>query len=188
LTLFIASGLLFALIITNLNDLFLILPEEYRGGFNIVFLIGLAKVYDSLLGNNNSILYNSDYYKSLMAMGVLLAVLVVILNLWLIPKYGLNGAALATFIAIAVYNTIKLVYVKAKFGIIPFTSETVKVLGILLILTTPFYFVDLPFLPIANIILKSAVMCLLFLAILYRFKISQDVYAMLSNYLKRKAP
>ncbi|MCK5443765.1 MAG: lipopolysaccharide biosynthesis protein [Maribacter sp.] len=188
LTLFIASGLLFALIMTNLNDLFLILPEEYRGGFNIVFLIGLAKVYDSLLGNNNSILYNSDYYKSLLAMGILLAALVVLLNLWLIPKYGLNGAALATFIAIAVYNTIKLIYVKAKFGIIPFTSETVKVLGILLILTTPFYFVDVPFHPIVNIILKSAVMCFLFLGILYRFKISGDVYAMLSRYLKRKTP
>ncbi|NND78375.1 MAG: oligosaccharide flippase family protein, partial [Maribacter sp.] len=85
LTLFIASGILFVLIITNLNELFLVLPKEYRGGFIIVFLIGMAKVYDSLLGNNNAILFNSDYYRTLLVLGVLLAVLVVLLNFWLIP-------------------------------------------------------------------------------------------------------
>ena len=87
LTLFIVSGLLFILIILNLNEIFLLIPEEYRGGFIIVFLIGLSKVYDSLLGNNNAILYNSDYYRTLLAMGVFLAILVILFNLWLIPNY-----------------------------------------------------------------------------------------------------
>ena len=81
LTLFIASGVLFVLIITNLNDLLLMLPEEYRGDFVIVFFIGLAKVYDSLLGNN-AILYNSDHYKALLVMGGFLAVLVIVRNLF----------------------------------------------------------------------------------------------------------
>ncbi|MEC8831047.1 MAG: oligosaccharide flippase family protein, partial [Bacteroidota bacterium] len=40
LTLFIASGIIFVLIILNLNDLYLMLPENYRNGFTIVFLIG----------------------------------------------------------------------------------------------------------------------------------------------------
>lgn len=185
LTLFIASGILFVLIITNLNDLFMVLPEEYRGGFSIVFLIGLAKVYDSLLGNNNAILYNSDYYRTLLVMGVLLAILVVLLNLVFIPKYGLNGAALATFFAIAVYNTVKLIYVKSKFGIHPFTAETAKVFGILLIIGGVFFLVEVPFHPIINILLKSVLTVLLYLVILYRFKISEDVYAMLSRFIKR---
>ncbi len=188
LTLFIASGILFVLIITNLNELFLVLPEEYRGGFNIVFLIGLAKVYDSLLGNNNAILYNSNYYKSLLVMGVLLAFLVIILNLWFIPKYGLNGAAMATFLAIIVYNTIKLVYVRLKFGIFPFTLDTIKVLAVLLILGIFFYFLNFAFHPIINIVIKSALTILIYLGILYQFKISDDVHGMLSKYLKGKTP
>ncbi|EAR00277.1 polysaccharide biosynthesis C-terminal domain-containing protein [Maribacter sp. HTCC2170] len=185
LTLFIASGILFVLIITNLNDLFLVLPEEYRGGFIIVFLIGLAKVYDSLLGNNNAILYNSDYYKTLLSMGILLALLVVILNIWFIPKFGLNGAALATFLAIFSYNTIKLFFVKSKFDIIPFSNETIKVLGILVILGVVFYFVSLPFHPIVNILLKSAITGIVYLGFLYRFRISEDVYGMLSKFIKK---
>ena len=77
LTLFIASGLLFVLIVINLDELYLLLPEDYRGGFTIVFLIGLAKVYDALLGNNNAILYNSDYYRTVLLMGVFLAIITV---------------------------------------------------------------------------------------------------------------
>ena len=185
LTLFIAAGLLYVLIITNLNDLFQILPEEYRGGFIIVFLIGLAKVYDSLLGINNAILYNSDYYKTLLLMGILLAVLVIVLNIWLIPLYGLNGAALATFLAIISYNTIKLIYVRLKFSLLPFTLGTIKVFGLLLILGGIFYLINLPFHPILNIVLKSALIVVLYLIVLYRFRISEDVNIMLSKYIKK---
>ncbi|MBT8301562.1 MAG: lipopolysaccharide biosynthesis protein, partial [Maribacter sp.] len=183
LTLFIASGILFVLIITNLNELFLVLPKEYRGGFIIVFLIGMAKVYDSLLGNNNAILFNSDYYRTLLVLGVLLAVLVVLLNFWLIPILGLNGAALATFIAIVLYNTIKLVFVQKKFGILPFTAATAKVFGLLLVLGAVFSFINFSFHPFLNILLKSVLIVLIYLGILYRFKISEDVHVMLSKYL-----
>ena len=186
LTLFIASGLLFVLIITNLNDLFLMLPEEYRGGFVIVFLIGLAKVYDSVLGNNNAILFNSDYYKALLVMGGFLAVLVIVLNLMFIPKYGLNGAAFASFLAIALYNTVKFFYVKSKFGIVPFTIESLKVFGILVVLGIAFYFLDVPFHPIVNIVIKGVLSTLLFLALLYKLRISEDINRVLERLIGKK--
>ena len=186
LTLFIASGLLFVLIITNLNDLFLMLPEEYRGGYVIVFLIGLAKVYDSVLGNNNAILFNSDYYKALLVMGGFLAVLVIVLNLMFIPKYGLNGAAFASFLAIALYNTVKFFYVKSKFGIVPFTIESLKVFGILVVLGIAFYFLDVPFHPIVNIVIKGVLSTLLFLAVLYKLRISEDINRVLERLIGKK--
>ena len=185
LTLFIASGIMFVLIISNVQELFLILPEEYRGGFTIVFLIGLVKVYDSLLGNNNAILYNSDHYRTLLIMGVFLALLVILLNYILIPIYGLNGAAIATFIAVAAYNTVKLVYVKSKFKIHPFTFETLKVFAILLILGSIFYVLALPFHPLVNIAIKGLLTIAVYLGILYRFKVSDDVHNLLSRYLKK---
>jgi O-antigen/teichoic acid export membrane protein len=119
-------------------------------------------------------------------MGILLAVLVVLLNIWLIPTLGLNGAALATFIAIVIYNTLKLIYVKSKFDILPFTLETIKVFVLLLVLGSVFFFVTLTFHPIINILLKSALTVILYLVILYRFKISEDVYGVLSKFLKNK--
>lgn len=188
LTLFIVSGLLFLLIILNLNDLYLLLPDEYRNGFIIVFFVGLAKVYDSVLGNNNSILYNSEYYRFLLVMGVLLAILIVVFNFWLIPNYGIEGAAFGTFLGICLYNTIKLLYVRLKFNIHPFTPETVKVLALLLCIGLVFYFVQFPFHPIMNIVLKGMLITAIYAAVLYRFKLSEDVFNLISRFLGKKSP
>ncbi|WP_228237388.1 lipopolysaccharide biosynthesis protein [Allomuricauda sp. M10] len=188
LTLFIASGILFVLIILNLNDLYLMIPENYRSGFTIVFLIGLAKVMDSILGNNNSILFNSQYYRTVLVFGVGLAILTIVLNYILIPKLGLEGAALASFVSILIFNIVKLVFVKMKFGILPFTQATFKVLATLILLTVLFNLVQFPFHPIINILLKSTLITLMYVGILYRFNISEDVTGMLSKWLKKNTP
>jgi len=185
LTLFIVSGLLFILIFLNLNDLYEMLPEAYRNGFIIFVWLGLAKIYDAVLGNNNSILYNSDYYRAVLFMGIFLAALTILLNFWLIPKFGLNGAAIASFSAFFIYNSIKLYYVKSKFDMLPFTMETLKV-GLLLIVSgTLFYLLDFSFHPIVNIALKSTLIGVFYVAMLYRFKISEDIHGVISRILKR---
>ncbi|WP_297702547.1 polysaccharide biosynthesis C-terminal domain-containing protein [uncultured Eudoraea sp.] len=186
LTLFIVSGLIFILILLNLNDLYSLLPKAYRGGYIIVLLIGCTKLFDALIGNNNAILFNSDYYRALLFMGVLLAAFTILFNWLLIPEYGLNGAAFATFIAICIYNTIKLIYVKRKFNIMPFTIETAKIAGLLVLMVAIFYFVEFTFNPLVNIVLKSVLISVVYVGILYRFKISEDVFGVLSGFLGKK--
>ena len=186
LTLFIVSGLIFILILLNLNDLYTLLPKAYRGGYMIVLLIGFTKLFDALIGNNNAILFNSDYYRALLLMGVLLAVFTILFNWLLIPVYGLNGAAFATFMAICIYNTIKLIYVRLKFNIMPFTGETIKIAGLLVLMVAIFYFVEFTFNPLVNIVLKSILITSAYVGILYRFKISEDVFGVLSGFLRRK--
>ena len=185
LTLFIIAGIIFTGIILNLTDLYALLPEAYGGGFIVVLLIGLAKVFDALLGNNNAILYNSDYYRTLLVMGVVLAGITVLFNLWLIPIYGLDGAAIASFLAIFLYNSVKLIFVRMKFGIQPFTAETFKVFGLLVFIGVLFYALHFPFHPIINIIVKSALILAMYIGVLYRLRISEDVFGLLSKYLKR---
>ncbi|WP_422859783.1 polysaccharide biosynthesis C-terminal domain-containing protein [Flagellimonas sp. S174] len=185
LTLFIASGILFLLIVLNLEDLYLLLPENYRDGFFIVFLIGMAKVLDSLLGNNNSILYNSKYYKTILIFGVGLSALTIALNLLLIPKYGIEGAALASFISIFLFNLTKIVFVKLKFGILPFTKSTFKVFAALVLLGALFSVFNFDFHPILNILLKSGFIVIMYLGILYRFEISEDISGVLSKWLRK---
>ncbi|TFG76339.1 MAG: lipopolysaccharide biosynthesis protein, partial [Flavobacteriales bacterium] len=185
LTLFIISGLLFVLLLLNLGDIYQLLPASYRDGFMIVFWIGLAKVYDALLGNNNAILYNSDYYVSVLLMGALLAILTVLFNLWLIPKFGLDGAAIASFAAFFIYNTIKLVFVRLKYNIYPFTNATFRVLGLLLLTVAFFYYLQFPFHPLVNIIIKSLLMIALYIGVLFRFKLSEDLIGVLSKFFGR---
>ncbi len=186
LTLFIISGLIFVLIILNLGDLYLLLPENYRGGFTIVLLIGLAKLFDAMLGNNNAILYNSDHYKAILFLGVFLAICTILFNWYLIPRIGIEGAALATFIAVFIYNLLKLLYVKKKLDLQPFTKETFKVIFLLLLVCALFYALQFPFHPLINIALKSLLILAVYVGVLYRFKISEDVFSVLSKYLGPK--
>ncbi|TDQ31528.1 oligosaccharide flippase family protein [Zeaxanthinibacter enoshimensis] len=174
-TLLVVSGLLFLLIILNLEDLYLLLPESYRGGFIVVFLVGLAKVYDALLGNNNSILFNSEYYRAVLVMGVFLALLTIVLNLWFIPLLGINGAALATFLSISVYNTAKMWYVKVKFGIHPLGGDTYKIFLVIVALGLLFFWLPLPFHPILNMMLKSILLVLLYGGLIIRFRLSPEI-------------
>lgn len=185
LTLFIIAGLLFVLIMTNINDLYQLLDPAYSQGVIVVFLIGLTKVYDAVLGNNNAILYNSDYYKALLMIGVFVAISAVLLNLWLIPTYGLKGAAYASFMALLLYNSIKIIFVKMRFGIVPFTTELFKVLLLLFVLGILFYFILLPFHPIVNIAVKSVLIVLVYTWFLYKFQWSEDIYAVLAKFFKR---
>ena len=185
LTLFAVASLIFLLILLNLNDMYTLLPEEYRNGYVIFIWLGLAKVYDSLLGNNNSILYNSDYYRSVLLLGLLLTILTILLNLWLIPTFGLNGAAIASFSALFIYNSLKLLFVKWKFQMLPFTLQTCWVFLLSIGTVAVFYFFSLPFHPILNILVKGVLISVFFIGILYRFRLSEDIYLVVRGILKK---
>ncbi|MFN2261363.1 MAG: lipopolysaccharide biosynthesis protein, partial [Psychroflexus sp.] len=55
-TLFLVGGLIFALIIVNIQMLYQLIPDDYQAGISIVFLISVVKLSDNFLGNNNSII------------------------------------------------------------------------------------------------------------------------------------
>ncbi|WP_029036786.1 lipopolysaccharide biosynthesis protein [Salinimicrobium xinjiangense] len=186
LNLLIISGLIFLLIITNVSQLYELIPDEYQISFSIVILISCVKLYDNLLGNNNSILFNSDYYRLVLAIGVFLAALAFVLNILLIPRLGLLGAALATFLAFASYNTVKLFIVKTKFNIQPFTKQTFYGLLLILLFSFGFYYWDFPWHPVINIILKSGVIAVLYVLVIYFLKLSPDINSIIDKTLKRK--
>ena len=184
LTLFVVSGFIFLLIVVNINQLYNIIPEEFSGGLVVVFLISIAKLYDNVLGSNNAILFNSDYYRMVLVFGVILAVCAVLLNMLLIPIYGINGSALATMLAVVIYNTIKIVFVKQKFGMLPFTVQSFKILLLIVLCASAFYYWDFSFHPIINIILKSLLIGIIYAFLISRLKVSEDISAVLKRYAK----
>jgi O-antigen/teichoic acid export membrane protein len=186
INLLIISGFIFLLIITNVRQLYELIPDEYQISFSIVVLISCVKLYDNLLGNNNAILFNSDYYRLVLAIGVFLAILAFVLNLLFIPELGIFGAALATFLAFAAYNTSKIFIVGKKFKIYPFTIKTLYGLIIILVFSMVFYFWDFQFHAVVNIILKSVILGLLYLPVIFYLKLSKDINLLIENFLKIK--
>lgn len=184
MTLLVVSGFIFLLIVLNINQLYLILPKEFTGGLFVVFIVSLAKLYDNSLGNNNAILFNSEYYKMVLYFGVFLAITAIVLNIIFIPRYGIDGSALATFLAIVFYNTVKILFVKRKFNMQPFSAESLKICLLLLVSVLVMYFWDFPFHPILNIALKSTLIGILYFVSIYKLNVSEDVNEQIKRYLK----
>ena len=60
----VIGGLLLLLIFLNIKEMYHLIPKDYSGGISVVFMIGIAKFYDVILGNNNSIIVNTKYSKT----------------------------------------------------------------------------------------------------------------------------
>lgn len=180
----IIGGFIMMLIFLNIKELYFFIPD-YKSGISVVFMIGLSKFYDVLLGNNNSIIVNTKYYRTVLLFGIFTVILMVILNMIFIPMYGIAGAAFATLLTIIFYNTVKLFYVIVKLNLNPFTIKTVHSFGLLITCFLLFYFWDFQFHPIINILLKSGLITVFYLFANYKFNISQDFNRVVLSILKR---
>ncbi|WP_127845164.1 oligosaccharide flippase family protein [Psychroflexus aestuariivivens] len=187
-TLFLISGLIFILIVTNIEMLYQLIPEDYRAGVSIVFLISLVKLSDNFLGNNNSIIFNSKYYKTILLAGILIVVLAFLLNIWLIPEFGIYGAAYASFSAFLAFNIFKLLFVYLKFKIHPINFKSLMILLSISGMTLVFYFWDFTWHPIFNIITKSLIISLMYIFLTLSMNLSQDISDIYRKLFQKKTP
>lgn len=185
LNLLIVSGLIFIWIVTNVNALYELIPEEYEISILVVLLISLVKLYDNFLGNNNSILFNSDYYRIMLGVGVVLVLVAFTLNLLLIPEYGIEGAAMASFIAFFLYNSSKIYIVFSKFKIHPFTLNTWIMFLIITVFTAGLYFIEFPINPVLSIFIKGSITGIIYISLIYFLGFSDDINRMINKFLKR---
>lgn len=171
----IVGGFVMLCIFVNINQLYEIVPDEYRGGIPVVFMIGLSKYFDLILGNNNAIIFNTKYYRMVLFLGLGLVVLTFILNVIFIPLYGIMGSAFATLLSITFYSLAKLLFVVKKLHLYPFTKQNLYSLAVTTALFLGFYFWEFPVYPLVGIALKSVLVTVLYLYLNYKFKISTDI-------------
>ena len=185
LNLQIVGGFVMLCIFVNIDQLYEMLPKDYAGGIWIVFIIGISKYFDLILGNNNAIIFNSKYYRMVLFLGLMLVFFTIVLNMIFIPLYGITGSAIATLLSITIYSVAKLMFVVKRMHLYPFTIQTVYSIIITAILFVLFYFWKFPFHPIIGIVLKSILVTILYVYINYRFSISKEINQVLHSLIKK---
>jgi len=184
INLLIIGGLLFLLINLNISDLYeLINKPQFTKGIWVVLIISVSKLMELALGTGNSILVNSKFYKIFFYISLAMAISVILLNKWLINIIGINGAAIATLIVVVVYGIFKIIYIKIKLKIQPFSIQTIKIIVVVLTMFTSFYFWTFSFHPILNIVLKSILVGILYLFLIKKLHISKDINSLVAKYL-----
>ncbi|MFY0593062.1 polysaccharide biosynthesis C-terminal domain-containing protein [Roseivirga sp.] len=162
---------------SNLDSIYSFVPngDEYINGFNVVLFIALGKLSDMIFGTNGEIIVMSKYYRFNVISVSILAILTIVLNTLLIPKYGIDGAAVASFIAMFSFNLIKFYYVWVKFRIQPFTTSTIKFLGIAGVVLLANYLLPELDKVLLDIVIRSSLITVLIIGLSYWIKVSIEV-------------
>ena len=170
-----------------IDDLFRIIPngEVYKTGKYVVLFLGIGQLINATTSLNDHIILYSKYFRFHLFMILFLSVFNILANFYLIPIYQLLGAALATLISLTLFNLIKLLFIKQKMKMQPFTWKTLWVILIGIASYSIAYFIPTPQNPILSILLKGSLITILYLTPIYLLKISPELNNLPKQLLKR---
>ena len=125
----LAGSFVFLIIWVNIDFLFGIIPngDSYGTGKWVVFILSLSKLFNSSLSVGISVLSYSRWYYLSLVFTFILTFTAIFLNIKLIPIFGMNGAALATFISYFIYYLCVLSLINWKMKTSPFSFSQIKV-------------------------------------------------------------
>jgi len=187
LNLLIFGLLIFICILGSIEDLFSIMPKgnQIKDGVAIVLVIGAARLVDMGTSINNQIINYSKYYRFSLYAILLMGGINIISNYILIPKYQIIGAAIATFISLALYNMMKMIFIKWYLKMQPFSWKTLMVILLAMLVYGLSLLIPETQNPYWNIIIQSLAIGLVYSTLIYYFKISEDINKMLDKVFKQ---
>lgn len=179
--LLLIGGYLFLLININITGLLQFLPENYRGGEQVVFILSIGTLFNMATGLNSQILvYSGKYvYGSIMLIAAVL--LNFMLQLLLIPEYGLAGAAVATALSGMVLNFINSLLVYRFLRMHPLDSSTLTTVAMVALLMLADSFIPHLAQPVTDIVLHSGIITAFFILWVVKMNLFPELTAFFRN-------
>ncbi|MDR0581537.1 MAG: polysaccharide biosynthesis C-terminal domain-containing protein [Prevotellaceae bacterium] len=173
----LTGGLIFILLWANIDNIFAIIPNGavYAGGKWVVFFIGLAKLIEVTLNFGGMLIGFSRYYYWSLYFVFFIIVVGILTNYLLIPVWGIAGAALATAVSCLLSCSVQQWIVLKKVKGNPYSSGTLKLIVIFLLLTGINYFLFKFDNPWIDGISRSIVLAATGAVLLYVLKVSGEV-------------
>jgi O-antigen/teichoic acid export membrane protein len=186
INLFVVGAFLVTVLYINLDNILVLLKGDYADGKYVIILIALAYLTDMIAGTAGTVLFTSKKYQYQSYIMIIYVLLIVVTNLILIPKYGINGAALATLISKAIINIIRFSVIYFFFRFQPYNYKFLLVpLTVLLVLVINNFTGKAEHF-IIDIIIRSGAAFLLYFGTVYILNISEDMNHHVKLILKKK--
>ena len=191
----LTSAVILLFIWVNLDSIYAIIPtgpngEDYSVGKMAVLLLGLSKVVYGVFNFGNVLISFSKYYYWTLIITILLTFFGVGTNLYFIPIYGLTGVALATLLTNVLSYGFQQVLVQWRLRCNPFSWGHLRVLVVVGILYGLNWLI--PTLEVAenevvsalaDIAVRSGVLAIVGIALIYWFRISEQTNRIIENYI-----
>ncbi len=185
LNILLASLPLLLLLLANLSFLQWLLPPRYAGVGALTAILLLGRFVEVSTGLNTEMLSISSEYKFMFRLSVALVVLLLLLNFYLIPRYGATGAAWSASIAFVLYNIAKVTRLYRRLALFPYSRASVRVLlagGC----TLPVFFLPQMGHPLLDLGVRSSLMMGIYAFAIYKLRPSEDVQTYISETLKKR--
>lgn len=195
---FLVSVLIFFLIWINIELIYNILPngDVYYEAKWVVLFMSFVKIFNTTLNISVTVLSYSKYYYYSLIFTVILTIVAIILNIKLIPLYGMEGSALASLFSYIIYYFIVLFVLWRKIKVSPFSWKELSVLLIVIALfimnwiITRFvsdYIISIFNIEILGKIIETLIRTLILFAIgiivIYKINISKQVNDIIDKFL-----
>lgn len=186
LNLMAAGSFIFLLIWFLIDHLFAISsnPESFSNGRMIFLFLGLGKLFNMATSINNNIIIYSNFYKYNLLFLFVLAITNIVANYVLIDAYDVIGAAMASCLALFIFNVMKYVFILVNLKMQPLTMGVLKILAIsILVFATASVIPDW-----GNnylmIIIKGGVISMVYVSCIYLSKVSLEINDLIDNSLQ----
>ena len=137
---------------------------------------------------NGEILVFSKYYRFNLVLTIAMSMLIIGLNYWLIPIYGIEGAAIGSASVMLAFNLAKYTYLKVKLDLDPFSWETLKILFVGVLIFGVSYLQLDEVKPFILILIKSTLIVGLFLFWSMIVGVGKDEWNWIKSRLKKSGP
>ena len=180
--LLIVCGLFFLLINLNIDSFYMLLNnQEYSNASLVVLIISSAKLIQMSFGCGPAILATSKFYKITLPFSIAMAVSVYFLNDYLIDLYGINGAAISTFIVLLIFTVLKIIYIRYKVKLQPFNFNSIKIFTSIILIYFFNSYINLELSPLIEIIIRSIIILITYVLIIYFFGVSKKMKDLLNT-------
>lgn len=166
---------IFLIIWLNIDSFFKLLPPAYSQGKYVVLCLGIARVIDMGTGLNSQVLATSRFWRYDLYSSIVLLGLSFPLNFFLIRDFGMDGSGYAELLSIFVFNLIRYLFIWIKFGLQPFTADTLKAIGVSLVAYFGTMWIPFMIHPIIDIAIRGALFAVIFAALILVLRVSEDI-------------
>ena len=195
---FMASAFIFFLIWINIDLIYSLIPngKVYDEAKFVVLILSVVKIINTSLNVGATVLSYSKYYYYSLLFTVILTVTAIYMNIKLIPIWGMEGAALASLVSYIVYYAFLLTFVNWKIKVSPFSiKELYTMLIVLSMFVIDFLlqnYISEYIISIFNVeligrildsIVRTSVLSVLGIVIIYKSKISKQVNDIIDKFL-----
>jgi O-antigen/teichoic acid export membrane protein len=182
------------IICCNLHNIVAVLPAGYSEIIPVFYLLFGGSILNIATGMNDQVLSIANYYKFNFYLSLVLIVILFLLIKFLVPHYGIYGAAFSTTVTVVLFNIMKFSFIWKKLDMQPFSLNTLRVIAAALPPLAIGYLIPYFFNPARHIYVhslidaavRSCMMAIVYLFMLYWLKPSQDLSLYLSSIKKNK--